>query len=56
MKKNKLIYNFGNTLNSSPQHSMFVRNSKLITAFNAGDLVPIYLDEILPGDNVKLDI
>lgn len=56
MKRNKLIYNFGNTLNSSPQHSMFVRNSKLITAFNAGDLVPIYLDEILPGDNVKLDI
>lgn len=56
MKRNKLVYNFGNTLNSSPQHSMFVRNSKLITAFNAGDLVPIYLDEILPGDNVKLDI
>lgn len=56
MKKNKLVHNFNTVLDSSPQHTLFTRNSKLTTAFNAGELVPIYLDEILPGDNVKLDI
>lgn len=56
MKKNKLVYGFQTALDRSPQHSVFKRNSQLTTAFNAGDLVPIYLDEILPGDNVKMDI
>lgn len=56
MKKNKLVYGFQNALDRSPQHSVFTRNSQLTTAFNAGDLVPIYLDEILPGDNVKMDV
>lgn len=56
MKKNKLVYGFQTALDRSPQHSVFTRNSKLTTAFNAGDLVPIYLDEILPGDNVKMDL
>lgn len=56
MKKNKLVYGFQSALDRSPQHSVFIRNSKLTTAFNAGDLVPIYLDEILPGDNVKMNL
>lgn len=56
MKKNKLVYGFQTALDRSPQHSVFTRNSQLTTAFNAGDLVPIYLDEILPGDNVKMDV
>ena len=35
--------------------STFSRNSSLKTSFNVGDIVPIYLDEVLPGDtfNVK---
>lgn len=56
MRKNKLVYGFQTALDKSPQHSVFTRNSKLTTAFNAGDLVPIYLDEILPGDNVKMNL
>lgn len=56
MKKNKLVYGFQTALDKSPQHSVFTRNSKLTTAFNAGELVPIYLDEILPGDNVKMNL
>ena len=56
MKKNKLVYGFQTALDRSPQHSVFKRNSQLTTAFNAGDLVPIYLDEILPGDNVNMNV
>lgn len=36
--------------------STFIRNSTYSTSFNAGRLVPIYVDEILPGDSVDLDI
>lgn len=56
MRKNKLVYGFHTALDKSPSHSVFTRNSKLTTAFNAGELVPIYLDEILPGDNVKMNL
>jgi hypothetical protein len=56
MKKNKLVYGFHTALDRSPQHAVFKRNSKLTTAFNAGELVPIYLDEILPGDNFKMNL
>lgn len=36
--------------------STFIRNSTYSTSFNAGRLVPIYVDEILPGDSIDLDI
>jgi hypothetical protein len=36
--------------------SSFKRNSGLKTAFNSGDLVPIYVDEVLPGDTFSLDM
>lgn len=36
--------------------STFIRNSTLSTSFNSGKLVPLYLDEILPGDSIDLDI
>ena len=26
------------------------------TTFNAGRLVPVYVDEVLPGDSIKLDM
>lgn len=35
--------------------SSFQRDSGLKTAFDAGLLVPVYLDEILPGDSVNMD-
>ena len=31
------------------------RNQTIKTTFNAGDLIPFYLDEILPGDTVSID-
>lgn len=36
--------------------SRFQRNSDNKTTFNAGDLIPIYLDEVLPGDTHQIDV
>ena len=36
--------------------SRFVRNFDLKTTFNEGELIPIFLDEVLPGDTFDLDM
>lgn len=36
------------------QRSIFDRSSGHMTSFNAGDLIPIYVDEVLPGDSVSM--
>lgn len=36
------------------QRSIFDRSSGHMTTFNAGDLIPIYIDEVLPGDTFKM--
>lgn len=38
------------------KRSVFPRKSQLKTSFNMGSIVPIYLDEILPGDTVTMDV
>lgn len=35
--------------------SRFSRNSSLKTSFNAGSIIPIFVDEVLPGDTFSLD-
>lgn len=35
--------------------SRFQRNQNIKTSFNAGELIPFYLDEVLPGDTVSID-
>ena len=37
------------------QRSTFNRSSAHITTFNVGELIPIYCDEILPGDTVMIN-
>ena len=37
------------------QRSVFDRSSEHKTTFNAGKLIPIYIDEVLPGDTFTLD-
>jgi hypothetical protein len=37
------------------KRSIFDRSTTLKTSFNAGELVPIFVDEVLPGDTFKLD-
>lgn len=36
--------------------SRFQRNSDNKTTFNTGELIPIYLDEVLPGDTHQIDL
>lgn len=36
------------------QRSRFDRNSQVTTSFNVGDIVPFYLDEVLPGDTFQI--
>lgn len=43
-----------NPTNVDIQRSRFDRPSDLKTSFNAGDLIPIYIDEVLPGDTFQM--
>lgn len=47
---------FSKVVHAQTPRSTFKRNSTLVTTMNAGDLVPIYIDEILPGDTFKMDL
>ena len=40
----------------SIQRSLMDRNSTHKTTFNAGKLIPVYVDEVLPGDTVTMDL
>lgn len=46
---------FGTVVHADIQRSTFNRNCTHITTFQPGKLIPIYVDEILPGDTVKID-
>lgn len=45
---------FGKVVHADIQRSTFLRNSGKKTTLNAGDLVPVYIDEILPGDTFDM--
>ena len=49
-------YNFAENPQVGVSRSRFQRNSDSKTTFNAGDLIPIYLDEVLPGDTHQIDV
>ena len=55
MPRDKNIFTL-NPTSLDMKRSVFNRNSQHKTSFNLGEIVPIYLDEILPGDTVSLDI
>ncbi len=43
-----------NPTNINISRSIFDRSSSLKTSFNVGDLVPFYVDEVLPGDTFDI--
>lgn len=49
-------YNFAQNPQVGVSRSRFQRNSDNKTTFNTGDLIPIYLDEVLPGDTHQIDV
>ena len=48
-------YSFAQNPQVGVSRSRFQRNSDNKTTFNTGDLIPIYLDEVLPGDTHEID-
>lgn len=48
-------YKFAENPQVGVSRSRFQRNSDNKTTFNTGDLIPIYLDEVLPGDTHEID-
>ena len=49
-------YNFAQNPQVGVSRSRFQRNSDNKTTFNTGELIPIYLDEVLPGDTHEIDV
>ena len=49
-------YNFAQNPQVGVSRSRFQRNSDNKTTFNTGELIPIYLDEVLPGDTHEIDM
>lgn len=45
---------FSNVPRADIPRSVFNRSSGLKTTFDAGRIIPIYCDEVLPGDSIKL--
>ena len=56
MQKNKSVntHNFAMIPRADIPRSSFRIQSTHKTTFNGGDLVPIYVDEVLPGDTLNL--
>ena len=57
MKNSAQVINdhkFSQVVNVDIQRSTFNRNSGKKTSFNAGFLVPVYVDEVLPGDTFDM--
>ena len=48
-------HNFGNVPVSNIKKSSFDRSHGYKTTFNEGNLIPFYLDEVLPGDEFKVN-
>lgn len=49
-------YSFAQNPQVGVSRSRFQRNSDNKTTFNTGELIPIYLDEVLPGDTHQIDL
>lgn len=47
---------FADAVHADVSRSVFLRNSTKKTTFNAGVLVPVYVDEVLPGDTFEMDM
>ena len=56
MKKKVLKHLFSMIPRTTIQRSVFDRSHTYKTTFNAGYLVPIFVDEVLPGDSFKVDL
>lgn len=56
MNRNTELHFAQNPTNIDMQRSKFVREMTHKTTFNAGDLIPIYVDDAMPGDTIQMDM
>lgn len=56
MQKKDFNYDFSKTKINSIPRSSFNRSHNHITAFDSGYLVPMYVDEVYPGDTFKMKL
>ncbi|WJW80026.1 major capsid protein [Bartonella sp. TP] len=56
MRKKDLNYSFSKVPSVKKPRSRFNRSHNHITAFDSGYLVPVYVDEVLPGDTFKMKL
>lgn len=54
MNRNTSVHFADNPVNIDIPRSKFRRDSQHKTTFNTGDLIPIYVDEVLPGDTMQM--
>lgn len=54
MNRNEMNHFAVNPINIDISRSIFNRDHKVIFSGNCGDVIPFYLDEILPGDSFKV--
>ena len=55
MSRNLNSFFSENPANLDISRSRFERPQNVKTTFNAGDVIPFYLDEVLPGDTMSID-
>lgn len=55
MNRNSLSRFDSNPTNLDMSRSTFNRNSSVKTSFNVGEIVPFYIDEVLPGDTFNVN-
>lgn len=55
MSRNVNSFFSENPTNIDISRSRFERGQNIKTSFNAGELIPFYLDEVLPGDTMSID-
>ena len=53
--KSVMSHRFSNAPTIDTPRSTFDRSSGLKTTFDAGDLIPVFVDEALPGDTMNLN-
>lgn len=56
MNRNTEMHFSQNPTNIDIPRSKFNRSHDYKTTFNTGDLIPIYVDEVLPGDTMTIDM
>lgn len=56
MNRNTEMHFSRNPVNLDMQRSKFDRSHSHKTTFNTGDLIPIFIDEVLPGDTMVMDM